>query len=85
MKLFEIFIDNNLDYGDWDCQSKLIVAGSLAEAEMRAESWMNDTYGSSYKKAFSWVEERAEVDGFLVTVTRRYEPKVESGLDYFRD
>ena len=85
MKLFEIFIDNNLEYGDWDCQSKLIVADSLEEAEIRAENWLKDVYGSSYRKPFSWAEERSEVDGFLITVTRRYEPKVDSGLKYFRD
>ncbi|MCR4362053.1 hypothetical protein JDW21_19285 [Bacillus subtilis] len=71
MKLYEIFIDNNLEYEDWECQSKLIVANSLHEAEMRADGWMKKVYGtSSYGKPSSWAEERTEVDGFKITVSR---------------
>lgn len=68
MKLYEIFIDNNLEYGDWDCQSKLIVASSMQEAEIRAENWKKKAYGDGY--AYSWAEERTEVDGFKITVSR---------------
>ncbi|MGV4321197.1 hypothetical protein [Bacillus mojavensis] len=71
MKLYEIFIDNNLEYSDWDCQSRLIVANSLHEAEMRADNWMKEEYGTSpYGKSFSWAEERTEVDGFKITVSK---------------
>jgi hypothetical protein len=70
VKLYQIYIDNNLEYDDWDYQSKLIVVNSLREAEIRAESWMNEEYGDSYNKAFSWAEERVEVDGFKITVSR---------------
>lgn len=71
MKLYEVFIDNNLDYGDKDWQTKLIVANSQEEADIRAESWAKETYGDSgYRKPTFWAEERTEVDGFKITVSR---------------
>lgn len=71
MKLYEIFIDNNLEYGDKDWQTKLIVANSQQEADIRAESLAKETYGDSgYRKPIWWAEERTEVDGFKVTVSR---------------
>ncbi|MEL3959451.1 hypothetical protein NST17_20070 [Caldifermentibacillus hisashii] len=42
MKLYEIFIDNRLDYEDNEFYSKLIVANSLKEAEIRAKNWMKE-------------------------------------------
>ncbi|UNY48722.1 hypothetical protein P9294_gp007 [Bacillus phage FADO] len=70
MKLYEIFIDNNLEYSDWDYQSRLIVANSLHEAEMRADNWMKEEYGVSSYRSSSWAEERTEVDGFKITVSK---------------
>ncbi len=74
MKLYEIYIDNNLEYGDWDIQSKLIVAKNQFEAETRADNWMKEVYGtSSYKDPFSWAEERTDVDGFKIAVKKAHE------------
>jgi len=85
MKLFEIFIENNLDYADYDCQNKLIISSSQEEADIRAKEWMKDTYRSGYAEPSFVATEITEVDGFLITVTRRYEPKVDSDIKYFRD
>ena len=72
MKLYEIFIDNRLDYEDNEFYSKLIVANSLKEAEIRAKNWMKEVFGvNTYGKPVAWVEERTEVDGFKVTVSRQ--------------
>lgn len=72
MKLYEIFIDNGLDYGDRDVRSKLIVAKSLTEAETRAKYWMDKEYDSQlfYNNASYWAKEWVEVEGFKVTVSR---------------
>lgn len=68
MKLYELYIDNNLDYADWDCQTKLIVANSTEEAEIRAESWMKETYLTGYAEPLFSVREITEVDGFKIRV-----------------
>lgn len=78
MKLYEIFIDNRLDYEDYDFQSKLIVANSQEEAEIRAKNWMKEEFGCSYREPISWAEERTEVDGFKIIVTN----KVDSIKDF---
>lgn len=70
MKLFELYIDNNLDYEDRDWQTKLIVANSKKEAEIRAESWMKETYPTGYAEPCFQVDEITEVDGFRITVSR---------------
>lgn len=72
MKLYEIFIENNLDYGDYDCQTKLIVANGQEEADIRAESFMKENYYlGSYRKPSFEATEIDFVDGFKVTVSRR--------------
>jgi hypothetical protein len=68
MKLFEIYINNGWEYSDEEYQTKLIVANSEEEANIRAENWMKDTYGEY--KAYFYVEEIKEVDGFKITVSR---------------
>lgn len=71
MKLYEVFIDNNLEYGDKDWQTKLIVANSQEEADIRAESFAKETYGTSgYRKPIWWAEERTEIDGFKILAIR---------------
>lgn len=71
MKLFEIFIENNLDYEDYDCQNKFIVTNSQQEAVIRAESWMRDIYCSGFAEPSFSVTEIKEVDGFIVSVDRK--------------
>lgn len=71
MKLFEIYIDNRLEYEDNEWQSKLIVVNSKKEAEIRAKIWMKEQFGTnSYREPIYWVEERTEVDGFKITLSR---------------
>lgn len=74
MKLYEIWITNNLEYEDYDYRSQLIVANSQAEADIRAKQWMVSNYGTlkrngKYDSSFG-AEEITEVDGFKVTVSR---------------
>ena len=70
MKLYEVSIYNNLDYGDWSYETKLIVVNSKMEAEIRAESWMKEVYSTGYKEPFYSVEEIKTIDGFNVILER---------------
>lgn len=70
MKLYEIFVANNLDYEDYDHHTKLIVANDKEEAEIRAELYMNEMYSASYEKPSYSVEEINKVDGFKINVSR---------------
>lgn len=68
MKLFEISIENNLDYEDYDHDSKLVVASSQYIAELRAKFWMKERYHGGYANPSFSVTEITKVDGFDVGV-----------------
>lgn len=73
MKLYEIFIQNNLDYSDYDCMTKLIVANGQEEADIRAESFMKEHYYmDAYRKPSFEAVEISMVDGFKIKVERSW-------------
>lgn len=76
MRLFELTVENGMEYGDYESKSKLIVANSQNEADIRARNWMQDEYDSgSYPNAEYYAKEHSEVDGFLIRPTRKGEGK----------
>ena len=74
MKLYEITIDNNLGGYDWNWDTKLIVANSEREAEIRAEAWAKDVFSYSYREPSCNVRELSVVDGFNIIVERPKKP-----------
>lgn len=67
MKLYQIIIDNDMEYEDHDWKFKLIVCGSLGEAYDRAEEWLEEEYTNS--ESYFKVTEISDVDGFKIVVT----------------
>lgn len=68
MKLYQVIIDNDMEYADHDWKFKLIVCSSLGEAYDKAEEWLDEQYTNS--ESYFQVEELSEVDGFKIMVAK---------------
>jgi hypothetical protein len=71
MKLYHIFISNNLEYEDYDDACELVVAHSMLEAEYKAKKFMEENYPSTdddeYSPSFIALEV-SEIDGYKIAV-----------------
>lgn len=71
MNLYQITIDNNLDYEEHEWKVKLIVVKDEKEAEKRAEDWMNGEYIMDSNNPYFILEHIKEIDGYEISVTRK--------------
>lgn len=72
MELYEIYINNDMDYLDKDEATILIVAERVEDAEIKAKELLLEYYGEGgiYNKPYYLLEEIKEVDGFKITVSK---------------